>query len=67
MVEDMDKVAQDKCYYCGHKFGLLESFYTVKKEIKPKGHPFRKINIGKACKSCGEVKDCTIPYKPAKE
>ncbi|UVD41526.1 hypothetical protein PQZ63_gp29 [Klebsiella phage pKp383] len=50
----------DKCYTCGHAFGLLEERYNVRSQEK-KGMIYRKI--GEACINCVESTNCKVTFR----
>lgn len=42
-----------KCVYCNHYVG--SDYYQLTKAVKPKGKPYRKINLKSVCcESCAE-------------
>lgn len=50
----------NKCYTCGHDFGLLEERYNVRTQFK-KGMVYRKV--GQACISCVENQNCKVTFR----
>lgn len=50
----------DKCYICGHIFGLLEEHYQVRFQFK-KGMIYNKV--GEACINCVENQNCKVTFR----
>ena len=48
------------CYFCNHKFGLLETYYVIRMAMKPPGSAFRWKNFSKCCESCSETNELNI-------
>ena len=40
------------CYFCNHEFGVLESWWSVRKANKPPSTPFRWGEVGACCTLC---------------
>lgn len=50
----------DKCYTCGHLFGLMEERYQVRSQFK-KGMIYNKV--GEACSDCFENKNVKVTFR----
>ena len=55
-------MAETNCIYCKQDFSPLQERYIIRKAIKPKFHPNRHIQIGKACSKCIEVEQKPTYY-----
>lgn len=50
----------DKCYICGHVFGLLEEHYQVRSQFQ-KGMIYNKV--GEACIGCVENQNSKVTFR----